>query len=319
MTDSFDIRVFPPRDGCLQTEIQLGSAPAVTLTLAAAQDELTKLRTWMEDIARGISPALICFADGTALSCRRDYDDETGFAKTERFLDEVYPTSISTFCVRDGQGTERCALIKTKHFLNYLYLCLLTGGNPSRDDDYLPHFPKQWYAHTPARQGCEDYYGHYRLFSSRLLEWYLSCKEALPRRIPRFKPLPEETDFLLMGVDFGEALFWHDRGNCGDTQCLWLHEGTVLLDDIPELVPWYRDFCELEAEGDSERPEEHREAIRQWHIRGLEYAEKIRLRIPTLYVFLYQQSDFLTFGTEYEDTDCGRLIFDERFIETEDF
>lgn len=110
-TDTFDVCAYPPADGLLRTAITLGSAPAVTLTLAAAQDGLMKLLTWMEDIARGVSPALASFADGTTLSCRRDYDDETGFAKTERFLDEEYPTSISTFCVRDAQGTEHCALI----------------------------------------------------------------------------------------------------------------------------------------------------------------------------------------------------------------
>lgn len=177
-TDLFTLCISPLNDGQRILEIQLGSTPRVKMTLTEKSDELMKLRSWMEDIARGISPALVSFEDGTALSCRREYDDETGFAKTERFPDEEYPTSISTFCVRDGQGREHSALIKTKHFLNYLYLSLLTGGNPDRDCDYLPHFPKQWYAHTPVRQRCEGYYAHYRHFSSRLLEWYLSCKDA---------------------------------------------------------------------------------------------------------------------------------------------
>lgn len=320
-TDAFSLCVYPPADGLLRTEITLGSAPAVTLTLAAAQDELTKLRTWMEDIARGISPALVCFADGTALSCRREYDDETGFAKTERFLDEEYPTGISTFCVRDAQGAEYGALIKTKHFLNYLYISLLTGGNPDRDADYLPHFSEQWYAHTPIRQRCERYYDHYRIFSSRLLEWYLSCKEARPRHIPSFKPLPDTTDFVLMWEDFVDALFWHNGGCCGYSECLGLNDVSIDLSDIPELAVWSHDFDELTSKVmkngiDEEAPYAAigEEVRSEWHTRGLKLAEKIRPRIPRPFVLIYEQSWDLAYDTPYFDNDCGRIIFDERFI-----
>ena len=114
--DDFLIRVSAPVRGHLRLKVRIGKSPRVRLSLSAAQDELMKLRTWMEDIARGVSPARIRFADGTALCCRREYDDATGFAETERFLDEAYPTSVSTFCVRDAQGREYRALLKTKHF-----------------------------------------------------------------------------------------------------------------------------------------------------------------------------------------------------------
>lgn len=320
-TDTFSIRVFPPDNGGLRTEIALGSSPSVPLTLAAEHDELMKLRAWMEDIARGISPAHVCFADGTALSCRREYDDETGFAKTERFLDEAYPTSISTFCVRDAPGTEHRALIKTKHFLNYLYLSLLTGGNPDRDADYLPHFSEQWYAHTIARHRCERYYDHYRIFSSHLLEWYLSCKEACPRHLPSFKPLPDTTDFVLMWEDFVDALFWHNGGCCGYSECLGLNDVSIDLSDIPELSVWSNDFDELTSkvmnnEIDDEAPYAAigEEARREWHTRGLKLAEKIRPRISRHFVLIYEQSWDLAYDTPYFANDCGRLIFDERFI-----
>lgn len=323
-TDAFSLCVYPPADGLLRTEITLGSAPAVTLTLAAAQDELTKLRTWMEDIARGISPALVCFADGTALSCRREYDDETGFAKTERFLDEEYPSSISTFCVRDARGAEYGALLKTKHYLNALYLHLLTGGNPNRQSDYLPHFRTQWYAHTLQGMPRKQRHLHYRRFSSRLLEWYLCSEEALPLRFPRFKPLPDDTAFLLMWSDFGGALFWNDENECcGDSEQLWLGEKEILLSDIPELATWESDFHVLAgavhdaiSEDDEEYPihaidEKERAA---WHVRGLHLAHRLRPRLPLSLVLLYEQSWDLAFGTPYFNNDCGRIIFDERFI-----
>lgn len=284
-TDTFGIRVFPPRDRCLQTEIQLGSAPAVTLTLAAAQDELTKLRTWMEDITRGISPALVCFSDGSALSCRREQDDETGFAKTERFLDEVYPTSISTFCVRDGQGTERCALIKTKHFLNLLYMEVLLDRKPSH-----------------------------------LVEWYLSCQEALPKRFPHFKSKPIRKDTLKMWADFADAVFWQGT-NIGDYNYLHIDDTYIDLSDISSLETWYDDFYLLTSEDDMHTKPPFaiigEEARQEWHVRGLKIAESLRSRIPQHYVFVYMQSWPLADLTPYFAADCGRIIFDERFIEEE--
>lgn len=281
-TDAFSLCVYPPADGLLRTEITLGSAPAVTLTLAAAQDELTKLRAWMEDIARGISPALVSFADGTALSCRREYDDETGFAKTERFLDEEYPTGISTFCVRDAQGTEYGALIKTKHFLNLLYMEVLLDRKPSH-----------------------------------LVEWYLSCREALPKRFPHFKSKPIRKATLKMWADFADAVFWQGS-NIGDYNYLHIDDTYIDLSDISSLETWYDDFYLLASEDDMHTKPPFaiigEEARQEWHVRGLKIAESLRSRIPQHYVFVYMQSWPLADLTPYFANDCGRIIFDERFI-----
>lgn len=179
MTDSFDIRVSPPRDGCLQTEIQLGSAPAVTLTPAAAQDELTELRIWMEDIARGVSPALVCFAD---------------------------------------------------------------------------------------------------------------------------------------------AVFWQGT-NIGDYNYLHIDDTYIDLSDISSLEKWYDDFYLLTSEDDMHTKPPFaiigEEARQEWHVRGLKIAESLRSRIPQHYVFVYMQSWPLADLTPYFAADCGRIIFDERFIEEE--
>lgn len=325
--DDFLIRVSAPVRGHLRLKVRVGQSPRVRLSLSAAQDELMKLRTWMEDIARGVSPALIRFADGTALCCRREYDDATGFAETERFLDEAYPTSVSTFCVRDAQGREYRALLKTKHFLNYLYLCLLTGGNPDLQDDYLQHFSEHWYTHTPQKQHTEHLHYHYRCFSSRLLEWYFCCQEAVPRRIPRFKPLPDNTAFLLMWADFGGALFWNDDNECcGACEQVWIGEEEIPLSDIPELSTWEYDFHDLGLAVLRAREHEWQfpygaiaEADRvAWHVRGQQLAHQLRPRLPLHYVLLYEQSWDLAYGTPYFANDSGRIIFDERFIEKEE-
>lgn len=327
--DDFLILVSAPVRGHLRLKVRVGKSPRVRLSLSAAQDELMKLRAWMEDIARGVSPALIRFTDGTSLCCRREYDDKTGFAATERFLDEAYPSSVSTFCMRDAQGTEYRALLKTKHFLNALYMRLLTGGNPDGQCDYLQHFHNQWYNHTP--QGVQEEYRkkhyHYRRFSSRLLEWYFCCKEAVPNRIPRFKPLPDDTAFLLMWADFCGALFWNDDHECcGASDHVWIGEEEINLSDIPELATWEYDFDTLGMSVLHAREHEWQfpygaiaEADRvAWHVRGLQLAHQLRPRLPLHYVLLYEQSWDLAYGTPYFANDSGRIIFDERFIEKEE-
>lgn len=326
--DDFRIRVGIPLHGKLTLKLRLGENPNVRLTLSAADDELMKLRAWMEDIARGVSPALVHFADGSILSCRREQDDESGFAETERFLDEAYPSSISVFCMRDARGNEYSAVLKTKHYLNALYLQLLTGGNPDRQSDYLPHFRTQWYAHTPQGMPRKQQHLHYRLFSSRLLEWYMCCGEAIPRSFPRFKPLPEDTVFLLMWSDYGGALFWNDENECcGASDHIWLCEEKISLSDIPELATWESDFhvlADMVHDADTEDTEEYPiHAIDEkertaWHIRGLHLAHQLRPRLPLSLVLLYEQSWDLAFGTPYFNNDCGRIIFDERFIEEDD-
>ena len=247
----------------------------------------------------------------------------------ERFLDEAYPTSVSTFCVRDAQGREYRALLKTKHFLNALYMRLLTGGNPDGQCDYLQHFHDQWYNHTP--QGVREEYRrkhyHYRRFSSRLLEWYFCCKEAVPHRIPRFKPLPDDTAFLLMWADFGGALFWNDDHECcGASDHVWVGEEEINLSDIPELATWEYDFDALGTSVLHAREDERQfpygaiaeEERAAWHVRGLRLAHQLRPRLPLHYVLLYEQSWDLAYGTPYFANDSGRIIFDERFIEKEE-
>lgn len=295
-TDVFTLCISPLEDGQRFLEIQLGSAPRVRMTLTEKHEELMKLRSWMEDIARGVSPAIVSFADGTALSCHRDYDDETGFAKSERFLDEEYPTSISTFCVRDAQGTEHRALIKTKHFLNLLYMEVLLGRKPYTQD----------------------------FFTSLLVEWYLSCNEACPAHIPRFKPFPGSSGTITMWADYACGVFWQGS-NIGEPEWLSLDGTHIDLSDVSALQTWYEDFCTL-AEAEDVWPKNPQcppfsiigeEARQNWHVQGLKIAESIRNRIPQNYVFIYCQSSELARGTHYFVHDCGRIIFDERFIDNE--
>ncbi|MCQ2365121.1 MAG: hypothetical protein MJ051_06170 [Akkermansia sp.] len=285
-TDVFTLCISPLEDGHRFLEIRLGSAPRVRMTLTEKHDELMKLRSWIEEIARGVSPAIVSFADGTALSCRREYDDETGFAKTERFLDEEYPTSISTFCVRDAQGTEHRALIKTKHFLNLLYMEALLDRKPSH-----------------------------------LVEWYLSCREALPKRFPHFKSIPIRKGTLKMWADFADAVFWQGT-NIGDYNYLHIDDTYIDLSDVSSLETWYDDFYLLTSEDDMHTKPPFaiigEEARQEWHVRGLKIAEILRSRIPQHYVFVYMQSWPLADLTPYFANDCGRIIFDERFIEGEE-
>lgn len=345
--DDFAVIVSNPVHGQLPLTIRAGAGNRVRIMLSAKYDELMKLRAWMEDIARGTTPALVSFADGTTLCCTREYDDETGFAPTERYLDEEYPTSISTFCVRDAQGRERRGLLKTKHFLHALYMTLLTGGKQTWQCDYLQHFRTQWYAHTPSGALPEhrtSYY-HYRCFSSRLLEWYLCCGEACPQHLPRFKALPENTLFIHMWPDFGDALFWLDgwRFCCGDYKRIDICAGITMtqdeddigsrpqwydyktpigvdLSDLPELEEWHGEWNGLATtrfhnDWSLDAPPENECAA--CHIRGLELASHVRARIPMRCVLLYELSFDLAYPSRYFYTDCGRIIFDKRFIEEE--
>lgn len=348
MVDDFAVIVQNPVHGQLPLTIRVGAGARVRIRLSAEHDELLKLRSWMEDIARGISPALVSFADGASLSCTREYDDEAGFAKTERYLDEFYPTSISALCMRDAQGGERRGLLKTKHFLNALYINLLTGGKQIWQCDYLQHFRTQWYAYTPlgSRPEHRACYSHYRCFSSHLVEWYLCCKEACPQRIPRFKPLPESTIFIHMWPDFGPSLFWLDgwRISGGDyyridipagitmthedddigSRPQWYDDETPIkvdLSDLTELKEWYREWDALATtryhnDWSLDHPDENE--CEACHVRGLELAVKVRERIPMRCVLMYEQSYDLSYGRRYFSIDSGRMIFDSRFIEEEE-
>ena len=77
----------------------------------------------------------------------------------------------------------------------------------------------------------EDRWTFYNHIKSSLIEWNYDSKEAYRHVKPKFKETPAVKETVHMWAEWGDALFWHQRGGCcGNAESfLWIQIIQLLI------------------------------------------------------------------------------------------
>ena len=115
-----------------------------------------------------------------------------------------------------------------------------------------------------------------------------------------------------MWAEWGDALFWHQRGGCcGNAESFFVDtdNATIDLSDMPEVRTWYDEFNNRAPEEDW--PDEE---FVPWLNRGWELAKKIRQRLPLTVDLYYHWKSFAVEGLEFGSVDIPIVVPDGRLI-----
>ena len=343
--DDFNVSLNDPKQGAMTIFFTLGEYDDVACDLLAASDDLQKIKEWMEAIARDERQTSVALGAGAKLTCELTDIPENCVEKTYRYLDELFPSPIAVVSVTTVDNETYTAVLKVKHFINLLYVSLLTGGY-----DYPRVLKKHWYPYTKKYQQSEEFQKwmrkqacwHQSMLASPLLEWYLQSAECYTDAQPQFKDEYDCAYMLSMWADFGSCILWRLKDGASVGVCYDINDHSLRTDiyinghlfsfsDIEGLNKWYDDFLELAYDFDEVEADFPDEIIeekitdegkvatlhqtREWHIRGFKLAQEIRKRLPLNVILIYQQSWDVANGLPYFERDKGRIIFDSRKID----
>lgn len=327
-TDDFTMSITPPKAGCITLCIRLDTGEETSFVLRADNDDLMKLKEWMETIIRE-EHAEVELSGGQRLAYYVTDVPESAVEPTIRFLDELFPSPIGILSISPAEKETLECVVKVKHVLNALYLYLLTGGNADGTrEDYGKHFPKEWYAYTPTEEMhptriSKNLY-HYNQLQSDLLEWYVCSSVSYADAQPRFRWTSGIPEVITMWDDWGE-LFWREGAGAGASTSLSVGDYNFDLSDIEGLDEWDTDFHDVERlsasyEEDDDNDEDGRPAVltqkaREWHIRGYRLAQQVRQRMPLNAALIYELTWDVAIDTPEWEKDIGHVIFDPRLLE----
>lgn len=324
--DDFDFSIENPELGKMSIIFTLGELKPVTCVLYAASDDLQKMKSWMEEIARDVRHTSVTLGSGAEIACDLTNVPESSVEKTYRYLDELFPSPLGVISVTIENGETYSAVCKVKHFINKLYVSLLMVSESSTEK-----ITQQWYPHTEDYKNSEDFkawmnkcpHCHQGLLSSSLIEWYLQSKESYTDAKPQFQFEKGVAFIVTMWADWG-CIFWRDGRSIGGITELSISDLIFDFSDVVGLKEWYddfdrlaNDFREIDEETGNERTVAILREVQEWHIRGFRLAQEIRKRLPLNVVLLYEQSWDVAFGQTYFARDSGRIIFDSRKMEND--
>lgn len=318
--DDFTMSITPPKAGGIRLCIHIDGCEATTFELRAENDDLMKLKAWMEELVRS-ECAEAALSNGQRLAYRVTDVPESTVEPTVRFLDELFPSPIGILTLTPAAGEALECVVKVKHFLNALYLYLLTGGNADTILSYGKHFEKEWYAYTPTKVQYPEHISkslyHYNQQQSYLIEWYLCAAVPYAAAQPQFRWMRVIPEVLTMWDDWGE-LFWCEGAGSGCEHGLSVGDYDFDLSEI-KLHEWDDDFNELEKlssrdECDDDVPVILTQEDKDWHIRGYRLAQQVRQRMPLNAALIYELTWDIAYDTPVWSRDIGHVIFDPRIL-----
>lgn len=321
--DDFTMSITPPKAGIISLTIHIDGCEPSTFVLRAENDDLMKLKTWMEDVVRD-EHAEVELSGGQRLAyCVTDVP-ESSVEPTIRFLDELFPSPIGILTLTPAEGQAVECVVKVKHFLNAMYLYLLTGGNADRMlGDYGEHFSEEWYAYLPTKEPCYERIHkslyHYNQLQSSLIEWYLCASVSYAAAQPQFQWVRAIPKVLTMWDDWGE-LFWCEGVGEGSEYGLAVGDYDFDLSDVEGLRKWDDDFHVLEKlsflyKCDDDAPIILTQQDKEWHIRGYRLAQEVRQRMPLNAALIYELTWDIAYDTPEWQRDIGHVIFNPRLLE----
>ncbi len=325
--DDFTMSITPPKAGSISLTIHIDGCEPSVFVLRAENDDLMKLKTWMEDVVRD-EHAEVELSSGQRLAyCVTDVP-ESSVEPTIRFLDELFPSPIGILTLTPAEGQAIECVVKVKHFLNALYLHLLTGGCAnSIESGYGRCFPKQWYAYSPtpnlAYEKIRKGLYHYNQLRSPLIEWYLCESCSYEEARPRFKWIPDTPVVIRMQADWDiPILFWMGWRECaGEVDYIEIEPYHFDLSDIEDIERWGEAYRKMSiplpgiADDEDVPGREVTKERKDWQIQGYRLAQQVRCRLPLNVPLMYELTYEIAYDTPLWNKDIGHIIFDPRLLE----
>ena len=323
--DDFTMSITPPKAGGIRLCIHIDGCEATTFELRAENDDLMKLKAWMEELVRSECAAAE-LSNGQRLAYRVTDVPESAVEPTVRFLDELFPSPIGILTLTPAAGETQECVVKVKHFLNALYLYLLTESNPYlKATDYESLVEKEWYAYTTTEKmmdsPSEKELYHYNKLRSLLLEWYLCASASYTDFQPQFVSAEPISNIVKMWVDWC-SIFWDDYVSIGGSEEIYIGNSEIDLSDIKELLAWEMEYYDMseacygdtvtETYGTAAPTEQE---CNEWQIRGYHVAHQVKVRLPRNVALLYKMTPPMKIMTEGGMRDVGHVIFDPRLLE----
>lgn len=301
-----------PDCGWIDVSVYVNGEKRHQFPLTAAFDSFPDIKNWLEDIVidTKLSSDLYLELEGRTAILHYEHvklaEVGTGrkFANEDRDKDEWESFDANNgapdtclFYLYDSsyEDIPVVCYCKTKDFIFALYNGLL---NYSSRSVHANKIGAEWYYMDRDDDGnpTEDNWTFYNSLKSPLIEWNHDSRMAYRHERPKFKETPTIKETVHMWAEWGDGLFWHQRGGCcGDAESFWVDtdETTVDLKDLPEVRAWYDEF-------NSRDPSEpwSDEEYNLWFDRGWELAKKIRQRLPLTVDLYYHWKTFVIGKTE---------------------
>ena len=317
-----------PDCGRIDVSVYVNGTKKHQFPLTAAFDSLPQIREWLEDIVidTKLSSDLYLELEGrTAIfhyehirlaevGVRRKFvNEDRDKDEWESFDANSNEPDTGLFYLYDSG----CASIpvvcycKTKQFVFALYNSLMYYSSKGKHAHLIG---KEWFYmdHDDDGNPTEDRWTFYNHIKSSLIEWNYDSKEAYRHVKPKFKETPAVKETVHMWAEWGDALFWHQRGGCcGNAESFFVDtdNATIDLSDMPEVRTWYDEFNNRVPEEDW--PDEE---FVPWFNRGWELAKKIRQRLPLTVDLYYHWKSFAVEGLEFGSVDIPIVVPDGRLI-----
>lgn len=314
-----------PNCGWIDISIFVNGKKAVCFPISAAFDPFPDIKMWMEDIANDLklSSEIYLELEGEVVifhyehiqlaqvgSTRVNEDGEA--CEWHDFDANTNPDTGLLYIYYSGvEDIPVVCYCKTKDLLSSLYNTLLFYASRSRNKHLIA---KEWYYLDHDEKGAPlaNNWKLYNTIKSPLIEWLLEAKHAYRHRYPQFKATPEIKKTVHMWAEWGDALFWHQRGGCcGNAEAFNIETDDTEIDlsDIPELRAWFNEF------GNSDPCESpSNEEFQDWYQRGWELAKIIRTRLPESVDLFYEWKGFPVEGKENKYDVISILVPDARLI-----
>ena len=314
-----------PKAGWIDMSIYSNGNKLHTIPLSAAFDPFNGLKTWMEDIANDLrlSTDLNIDAEGrnivfhyerisrAEVGARRMFVHEDRDKDQWESFDALTDPDSGLFYVYDS-ATESIPVVcycQTKQFLYALYMGILEYASRSESISLIKD---GWYYldHT------QDNWTLYNTIKSPLIEWCIYSDHGYRHIRPSFNKPAKIKETVHMWAEWGDGLFWHQRGGCcGNAEKFFVDtEGTVIdLSSMPEVRQWYDEF-------DNRAPEVPwpSEDYKAWLNRGWNLATKIRQLLPESVDLFYDWKRFENILDKYSmGRDMPYIVPDLRAIKSD--
>lgn len=316
-----------PNCGWIDVSVYVNGKKEHEFPLTEAFDGFAEIKTWLEDIVNDtkLSAELYLELEGRTAILHYEHIRLANVGIGRKFVHEDRDkdewesfdanngepdTGLFYIYDSDEDDIPIACYCKTKQFIASLYNTLLYYASKGEHADLIG---KEWYYMDYDNNGnaINDRWTFYNRIKSALIEWNHDSKYAYRHKRPAFKQVPYIRETVHMWAEWGDALFWHQRGGCSgnaerfhiDTENL-----TIDLSDIPEIRTWYDEF-------DNRYPEESwpEEDYHSWLKRGWELAKQIRKRMPQTVDLLYQWKSYRIEGAMLS-IDIPFVVPDERLI-----